>query len=448
MTESNMYMCVIVIVSIAFLILSVNGIENDACTGYFDRYGGIRSNPNRNNCVFRCDGSSSTISLQSVTFEQIKNSCDNVKIAASLGYCSNLNDLIWTTSSLYNNNHGCLCPYCKCISFNSTDTDIDENELITLEDTYSNNNNNVSGEFKTCINSTCVQHPYDSNVIDLVHVFKTINKVYDNQTFIWKEYSCPPVYCKNHFDVDYIAGSIWLEGDFDGVDGEWGAGYCQNNGSISYIKLGNLNTGECSYYLEGSIPRPTGICTYDEFYSSRTGYTNADSKMYVCYNEQKIAVNTYDSTSCNSYLIESNSVQTLSNDGTGSKCVYGFKWNSYTNTASYEEIKCDYVSTERKWLTSSTIKNEETTAIAVNQCINGIMYGCNSTRYWKETYFGNECKKENIQTIQFYANVHRCTKKTNATDINKYVLTNNNSRSKPIMTLLILYLFCFIFVWV
>ena len=195
----------------------MNGAENGACSGYFDEYGGIRSGADT--CVFRCQDSSSTISLQSVTFEQIENSCNNVKIASSLGYCSSLTDLIWTTSTLYDDDYGCLCPYCKC-TLNSTNY-IDDNELITFQDTYSNNG--INGEYKICVNSTCDRHPYDSNVDELVHIFTTIDTFYDNQTSTWNEYSCPPIYCKNNYNVNYLAGSLWLEGNFEGVvmNGQW-----------------------------------------------------------------------------------------------------------------------------------------------------------------------------------------------------------------------------------
>ena len=215
-------------------------------------------------------------------------------------------------------------------------------------------------------------------------------------------------------------------------------GYCLNNGSILYLELGNLTTDECSYYLQGSIPRPTGVCDYEDFYSARTGYYDADGIKYVCYNEEQIAVNTYDSEGCSAWSFQSSSIRSISNDGDGSKCVYGFKWNSYTNEASLEEIQCDYVRTERAWLTTSTTKNEETESFVVNQCVNNIMYGCNSTRYWKGTYSDPEdgedgCKEENIQKIEFYpdrtidypAEVQKCTKESTAPDITKYA---NNSK--------------------
>eukprot|EP01084_Bolivina_argentea_P130983 231228_1 len=80
--------------------LFITQAAKDCYEGYFEKN-------NLDQCVFNCnyDGVE-YIEKAKVTFDQITHGCYNVRRGYQLGYCSKLDDLVWSGD--------CKCPYCKC----------------------------------------------------------------------------------------------------------------------------------------------------------------------------------------------------------------------------------------------------------------------------------------------------------------------------------------------
>eukprot|EP01083_Nonionella_stella_P105819 304622_1 len=99
-------------------------------------------------CMFLCQGPYDNYNVDpaNFSFNFIAEECDNVGIAAQLGLCSTLSDLVWPTS--------CECPSCGCSA-------VDEININAFEFVMN----------KECLNCTCVaataQNPDNCNAVDI-----------------------------------------------------------------------------------------------------------------------------------------------------------------------------------------------------------------------------------------------------------------------------------------
>ena len=152
------------------ITLSISHVSSQTCGyGYFTT--------SNDSCVFNCEYSS-LIPITDLTFTDITNECDSMRIANTLypDDCNSLNDLLWRNDS-------CECPYCPCT--------IEQNEASTIGITsYEGGLFDGLGPRKECVSCTCSSLPSSYGIDSLVYECES-EMIVDNQ-LIWDDYQCPP----------------------------------------------------------------------------------------------------------------------------------------------------------------------------------------------------------------------------------------------------------------
>eukprot|EP01083_Nonionella_stella_P201345 736623_1 len=135
-------------------------------------------------CMFLCQGPYDNYNVDpaNFSFNFIAEECDNVGIAAQLGLCSTLSDLVWPTS--------CECPSCGCSA-------VDEININSFEFVMN----------KDCLNCTCVagtaQNPGN--------FYQCLELNYVDAPYNWNDFACG-VTCKDNISGDIrYPGDSWFE---------------------------------------------------------------------------------------------------------------------------------------------------------------------------------------------------------------------------------------------
>ena len=219
-------------ISVIFVHLLILNIvyANDECL-----HGWFRSNSNNNGCAFYCSSFSESyyISLESLTFDFIRERCDNVRLAAEFSpdSCNSKNDLVWPTNR-------CGCPVCKCSQVDDT------------------NNEMFVDKGSECISCNCIQDinkNYDSKLM-----YSCSSVMRGTQPYQYDLYSCPPVTCTDEYNISRNVGDGWLAESI-GCNRYC---ICQKDGKI-FCELGykpivssknellyNTFVNQCEYYIQ------------------------------------------------------------------------------------------------------------------------------------------------------------------------------------------------------
>eukprot|EP01084_Bolivina_argentea_P271628 462248_1 len=149
----------------------------------------------------------------------------------------------------------------------------------------------------------------------------------------------------------------------------------------------------CNYIKLDGIPYPENICQeYNEAINR--------SPILQLFNSWNFQCNGSDTMIRNEYFCN-----TLTNFCTLSACSNSYFSGSknYTdNIICSTSSICDYIQYiyYDEYHSANMVYEEDIISMVINECIDKIMYGCNSTNFWRVQYNDNECN--NSQSIYFY----------------------------------------------